>query len=83
MIITPTVGRVVWVHRWASLDTSQPEAALVTYVHDDRLINVCGFDANGHPFQLTSLVLVQADDPKPEEYAEWMPYQKGITSLTP
>jgi hypothetical protein len=84
MIITPTVGRVVWVFRPSdSIDVAQPEAGIVTYVHDDRLINVCGFDADGHQFQLTSLTLVQPDEPKPESnFAAWMPYQKGQAAKT-
>lgn len=78
-MISPTVGRVVWVIRpRETTDIEQPEAAFVTYVHSDRMINVAGFDHNGNPFKMTSLTLVQDDDPKPEwEFACWMPYQKG------
>lgn len=84
MIITPTVGRVVWVFRpYDTKDATQPEAALVTYVWDDRLINVAGFDHDGKLFALTSLVLVQPDEPKPEgNFAVWMPYQKGQAAKT-
>ena len=84
MIIKPTVGRVVWIlGRSGSLDKTQPEAAFVTYVHGDRLINVAGFNANGVPFALTSLTLVQPEDPAPEwQYATWMPYQKGQAAKT-
>lgn len=79
-MISPTVGRVVLVrNRDTSLDTRQPEAALVTFVHDDRCINVGGFNANGTPFGETSVILLQDDDAAPDNgrYAEWMPYQKG------
>jgi hypothetical protein len=84
MVIVPTVGRVVWVHRpHDSIDVKQPEVALVTYVHDDRLINVAGWNANGTPFTLTSLTLVQPDEPKPEgNFAAWMPFQKGQAAKT-
>lgn len=84
MIITPTVGRVVWVFRPKdSIDIKQPEAALITYVHGDRLINVAGYNANGTPFSLTSLTLVQPEEPKPEHnFAAWMPYQKGQAAKT-
>lgn len=81
MIIEPTVGRVVWIRKRPEQlqnQTDQPEAALVTYVWGDRLVNVAGFDANGTPFALTSLTLRQPGDEDPHTtHAEWMPYQKG------
>ena len=84
-MITPTVGRVVWVRgRVRGSDVGQPEAALVTYVHSDTLINVAGFDYNGGHFALTSLYLNQ-DGPAPSDgrwWAEWMPYQKGQAART-
>ncbi len=78
-MITPTIGRVVWVFRpFVTNDVLQAEAAFVVYVWNDRLINVAGFDHDGNPFALTSLPLVQDDEPKPEgNFAAWMPYQKG------
>lgn len=78
-MITPTIGRVVWVVRPGYItDIKQPEVGLVTYVWNDHLINVAGFDHNGDPFKLPSLALVQDDEPKPEgNFACWMPYQKG------
>lgn len=80
-MISPTIGRVVWVRNRGH--SSQPEAALVTYVHSDRLINVGGFDANGEPFRATSLALVQEGDEVPSwPYAEWMPFQKGQAAKT-
>lgn len=84
MIISPTIGRVVWVFRtMGSRDVNQPEVGLVTYVWNDHMINVAGFDANGMPFQLTSLALVQPEEPKPEHsFAAWMPYQKGQAAKT-
>lgn len=83
-MITPTVGRVVWVHRLReSLDIKQPEVGFVTYVWNDRMINVAGFNSNGDPFKLTSLTLVQDDEAKPEgSFATWMPYQKGQAAKT-
>lgn len=83
-MITPTIGRVVWVIRpLETLDIKQPEVGLVTYVHGDRCINVAGFNGNGIPFTLTSLALVQDDEPKPEgNFACWMPYQKGQAAKT-
>lgn len=83
-MITPTIGRVVWVIRpLSTMDIKQPEVGLVTYVHGDRMINVAGFNANGTPFSITSLPLVQDDEPKPEgNFACWMPYQKGQAAKT-
>ncbi len=78
-VIKPTVGRVVWIFRpLDTYDPKQPEVGLITYVHGDRCINVIGWGANGAPFSLSSLILVQPEDEKPEgNFAAWMPYQKG------
>lgn len=79
-MISPTIGRVVLVHRQAS-GSDQPEPALVTYVWHDRMINVGGFDHNGVPFARTSLALLQDGDAIPgSDYAEWMPYQKKVAA---
>ena len=74
-MITPTIGRVVLVHRGNSV---QPEPALICYVHSDVMINVGGFDKNGKPFEACSIQLLQDDNPINNNlyYAEWMPYQK-------
>jgi hypothetical protein len=82
--IAPTVGRVVWVrNRYGNTSGGQPEAALITYVWNDRLINVGGFDANGQPFAVTSLPLAhEIDGHESGLYAEWMPYQKGQAAKT-
>ncbi len=78
-MITPTIGRVVLVHRWFDGISDQAEPALICYVLNDRLINVGGFDKFGVPFCLQDLRLLQEDD-KPMtphgDWAEWMPYQK-------
>lgn len=76
-MISPTIGRVVLVHRPGRSD--QRETASIAYVHNDRLVNVGGFDANGQPFAVTSLKLLQDNDvgTEGEQFAEWMPYQKG------
>lgn len=78
-MINPTIGRVVWVVRpFNTNDIKQAEVGLVTYVWSDHCINVAGFDHNGDPFKLSSLTLIQDDEPKPEgNFAAWMPYQKG------
>ena len=80
-MISPTIGRVVLVQGTGS---NQAQPALVSYVWNDRLINVGGFDRNGAPFAATSVSLLQDDDAPPTAgmYAEWMPYQKGQAAKT-
>lgn len=77
-VITPTVGRIVWF--WPShipdvKPEKQPQAAIVTYVHDDRLINLSAFTHLGVPMAWNYVPLVQENDPKPDDghYAQWMP----------
>lgn len=81
-MISPSIGRVVWFQPARAVDMpdrAQPLPALVSYVHGDRMINVGGFDSNGHPFAATSVLLLQDDDAPPKHgyYAMWMPYQVG------
>ena len=83
-IITPTVGRKVWlrlnghsVEGLAANDAFTPMDATVVYVWHDRMVNLAARDHNGVPFSITSVPLVQEGDAKPTgtAYAEWMPYQ--------
>ena len=82
-MIVPTIGRVIWfqpAHAADQSDLAQPQAAFITYVHNDRCINVGGFDANGRPTAATSVLLLQDDDKAPTtgNYAQWMPYQVAV-----
>jgi len=53
----------------------QPLAAIVTYAHGDRLVNLAVFDAEGKHFARTSVVLVQPGDAAPDgPHCRWMPY---------
>jgi hypothetical protein len=92
-MIKPTVGRVVLF--WPTVeyaaqccmaygDPSQPLAAIVTYVHGDRMVNLTVHDHNGVPYGVCSVPLVQEDDvARPGAfYCEWMPYQKGQAAKT-
>jgi hypothetical protein len=63
--MTPTIGQMVWIVR-NETHSVQPEAGLVCFVHNERLINVAGFNANGAIFSMTSLLLVQGEEP-PEQ----------------
>jgi hypothetical protein len=60
-------------------NSTQPFAAIVTAVWNDRMINVAVFDSNGRLFPMTSVMLLQDDDQVPEDgvtrYCTWMPYQ--------
>lgn len=80
MVISPTIGRVVWFTPEVPVfDPSQPFAALVTYVHHDRMVNLVTFNHNGLSSGVTSVPLIQEGDEKPVGgfYCEWMPYQIG------
>lgn len=83
MIITPTVGRVVWYYPGEAKDVQdkkQPMAALVAYVHTDRMVNLAVFDHCGGHAGTTSVPLVQEGDDFPsggESFCCWMPYQQA------
>ena len=83
MVITPTIGRVVWFrpHKTDGLPTESDGrcAALVVKVWHDRLVNLAVFDANGNHHNRTSVPLVQEGDVPHADgfYAEWMPCQKS------
>lgn len=81
-MIQPTVGRVIWyqpAHEVGGDLQPQPFAGIITFVHDDRMINICAFTPAGTPFAVQDLALLQDDDAAPEEgrFASWMPYQIG------
>lgn len=79
-MITPTVGRVVWLYGayGTNIDYNQPFAATVAFVFDDRSINVSYVDHIGLSHCVQSVMLLQDDDLKPEgePFAVWMPYQR-------
>jgi len=55
-------------------------ASLVTYVHDDNMVNLVAFTTDGVPFPAGSVAIVQDGSPYVAgdlPYAEWMPYQVG------
>ena len=45
----PFIGQSVQLFRSVSSNPSQPETALVTFIHGDGLVNVAAWDANGYP----------------------------------
>lgn len=82
-VITPTIGRQVWF--WKSgadraTPNAQPEAATVCYVWGDRMVNLQVISPNGVARSLTSVHLLQPDDPWNEttgQHCCWMPFQVG------
>lgn len=91
--IKPTVGRVLHFfpstqymadRKLAFGDPSQPLAAVIAYVHSDKMVNLAVWDQNGLQFDVCSVQLVQEGDTVPlgSFYAAWMDYQKGQAAKT-
>lgn len=87
-MIRPTVGRVVWYHpngreELNELDKAQPMAAMVAFVHGDKMVNLSVIDHVGERHAVERVVLLQeGDNPSAGHYCEWMPYQKGQAART-
>lgn len=84
-MIKPTVSRMVHFWRFAPQRANdQPEAAIVTYVWADDLVNLCVFGADGYPRSEQRVPLYQGEPQvKPRSrYCEWMAYQKGQAAKT-
>lgn len=86
-VITPTVGRKVWlrlngrtVEGLTAHDFHTPFDATVVYVWGDRMVNLAARDHNGSPFSITSVPLLQEGDtaPKDNAYCEWPTQQKAL-----
>lgn len=85
-MIEPTIGRRVWFYpngitapHFACCSAEQPMDAGVVYVWNDRMVNLDIADHYGNHVPMSSVKLLQDDDPVPTSgaYATWMPYQKG------
>lgn len=75
-MIEPTVGRIVWFED----GVRKTQAAIITYVWSNTMVNLTVFDPNGIPFSKTSVTLVPNNEPSAAfsyPYCQWMPYQKG------
>jgi len=82
-MISPSIGRVVWYHPPGHPSSDQPWPALISYVHNDQLINVGGFRADGTSFDAREVRLVQdaSETVKLSDgYACWMPYQQKVAA---
>lgn len=79
-MIKPTIGRIVWYYGGAA-EEQQAEAAIVCYVHGNRLVNLSVHDQAGNVRSQMSVTLVQEEDPPATgQHARWMPFQ--ITQST-
>lgn len=84
-MIKPSIGRVVWfwpdasqLHCMSTFDRNQPMAAQIVCVWGDRLVNLVVWDHAGAQHPVTSVALLQDDDPKPAfQHCEWMPFQRA------
>ena len=87
-MIKPTPGRIVWFtpadddHLLTRIDRSQPLAAIVAYVWNDRLVNLSVIDQHGSHHPRTSVTLLQDDEVSGSDghFAQWMPYQKCVAT---
>lgn len=98
-MITPTVGRIVLYTASAnpgdeaySPVSDQKMAAIVTYVHNDRSVDIHVFAPPRHNEKVEAdrirVALIHRDEhdvwPDDEgyigEYCEWMPYQKAVAA---
>lgn len=92
-IIKPTVGRKVWYRpfgtdraRLGVFDNKQPCDATITYVWNDRMVNIRVVGPSGAVEQFNSVTLLQEGDLPPDNienggYAEWMVYQLKLAKL--
>lgn len=88
-MIVPTIGRVVWFTPPANAQQNghvflvhgdQPCAAIVAFVHSDRMVNLTVSDHGGKTHAFASVTLVQDGDPRDivnGRFCEWIPYQIG------
>jgi len=85
-MIMPTIGRVV-LYRKSTGSGTQPNAAIITFVHSDRMVNLVVFNENGVAHGETSVTLMQTEEEASNPsfvgpFCEWMPYQKGQAAKT-
>lgn len=76
-VITPTVGRIVYFKFDTEPDTKH-QAAIITQVHHERMVDVTRFPAGLPPVWEESIPLAQPDDLIPKftgKHCFWMPYQ--------
>lgn len=92
MYMKPTPGRLVYyfpgVYDGNSLrppHVKEPLAAIITYVTNDRKVNLAVFNTTGGMVSRLDCTLLQGENeaaPPNMGWAEWMPYQKGQAAKT-
>lgn len=77
-MIHPTVGRIVHFFEEIYPEQDQPRAAIIAYVHNERLVNLMVSSHQGGPYGAINVPLLQDDAVAPEgqRYCKWMDYQK-------
>ena len=78
-MIAPTVGRVVWFYPRGA--APQPNAAIIAFVHNDRLVNLAYFDVNGVQYSAQRVQLLQDGEQPTTRYCTWMPFQIGQAKI--
>lgn len=77
-MIKPTIGRVVLFHPM-QIDPDWPKevhAAVICKVHEGGKVNLCAFDGNGRPYNMTHIEIMQAGAQLPEfDYCEIRPFE--------
>ena len=85
-MIQPSISRALWLYQTHAeyARGHQAFAVTVAYVHNDRLINVGGFNHDGNVIVFRSIPLLQDEDQPPTNgpFCVWMPYQKSQASKT-
>lgn len=78
-MIAPTIGRIMWYWPVKEQRGTLPWAAIVTYVHNDNMVNLGVWSPEGHvQHGKSSVPVVQDGSPHTagdSPYVEWMPYQ--------
>ena len=88
-MIIPKVGAHVLFHPFNEnerLPDYQPHAAIVTYVHNDRLVNLAAFNSGGGTYARENVELLQDDDRAPNgktPFAEWVPADDSAGEVRP
>lgn len=90
MVISPTVGRVVWYRPSESdrvrmnVQGDQPLKADIVYVHGDRLVNLHVIDHSGRAHAVCAVTLVQNGDLTRVAgcYCEWPAKHAAVSETT-
>lgn len=84
VLFTPAVSFAGGMNSIVQHDKDQKLAAMVCHVFGPSMVNLLVTDSNGIQHAMTSVTLLQDDDPVPANgrYCEWMEFQKGQAAKT-